>query len=131
MRSFSDRIKSIASDYADNRTVEDKSNERRAKEEQDFLSRFRLASERFIIPTLKLIEEHSNDRVQFSASGLTLTVSAQMTHNKIVFLGDYKRELVVVATNGRDQTSIELAQLNQEWVEKEVEARISTLLPRD
>ncbi len=132
-REFRDRIDGIASEFAAKLRVEEEAKRRQTEDEQAFLSKFRVANERHILPVLKELEGSLNNAVQFSAwgggSSAQLQVSANHMHNQISFAGDYGREIVTVATNDSDESSVELSNLSREWVEREVEERIKKLLP--
>ena len=127
---FGERISRLASDYEEKIRVEEAAKKRKDDDQQDFLSRFRVASERSIVTKLKDAERHSNGAVKFVASGLCLSVRIKGRDCKIVFKPDYHREMVVVTLDERDSASIELSKLTPEWVEEEVEKRISWIIPK-
>lgn len=129
-RDFRDRMRDIVAGREREQRVAEEAERRRAQDEQEFLARFRVASERVIVPVLRELEEHSNSAVRFSAQGTQVQVSTGKLHHRITFEGDYRREMVVVKTDDGDPATVELAQLDREWVENEVETRVKELVSK-
>ena len=133
-REFGDRIRDIVSDHSHKLHTEEGAAKLQAEDEQRFLADYSVASERFIVPVLKGLEDFSNDTVKFLAysnnTSAGVQVSAQLHHNKIVFEANPRGRQVTVTTNDRNPDNVELSQITKEWVESEVEKRVAGLIQR-
>jgi hypothetical protein len=131
-REFGDRIGDLVSGFSRKVQTETAAKERAAEEDQKFLARFRLVSERIVFPILKGLENHSDSAVRFSASkeisSVGVQVSAKMKHNRIAFEALTDGQMVALTTNGKHAEVLELSQITEELVEDKVEERIRKLL---